>query len=198
MSTRDSDLVFQNMKTRRVSRAFTRDSVSDDDLWEIVQAGRWAANGGNLRPHRFLIVRDPDKIRQIRSFSPGMLPVPAALIAILVDWDQFNREFLSIEPAVTPYVDVGTATQNMLNMAHALGVGSCPVTSYSKSGVGGILGLPKHLSVELIVILGIAESLDRQLSADAPKAVTTRDLTSWEVFGNHDRDRRTDEKGRRS
>lgn len=188
MSRNDTDLIFQNMKTRRVTRAFTGAPVSDDDLWEIVQAGRWAANGGNLRPHRFLIVRDPETIRQIRSFSPGMLPVPAAIIAILVDWAQFNREFSSIEPAVTPYVDVGTAAQNMLNMAHALDVGSCPVTSYSRSGVGGILRLPEHLSVEMLVILGEAQPVDRRLSADAPKPVTTRDLTSWEIFGNHDRD----------
>lgn len=187
MTSDQRDLIFQNIKTRRVSRAFTGATISDDDLWQIAQAGRWAANGGNLRPHRFLIVRAPDKIRKVRAFSPGMLPVPAALIAILVDWDQFDREFLSIEPAVTPYIDVGTAAQNMLNMAHALGVGSCPVTSFSKSGVAGVLELPDRLSVELIVIFGEARPLDRQLSASAPKSVTTRDLTSWEIFGNHER-----------
>lgn len=187
MSMNESDVVFQNMKTRRVARSFTDEPVSDDALWQIAQAGRWAANGGNLRPHRFLIVRNPATIRRMRSFSPGMLPVPTAIIAILVDWDQFRREFSSIEPAVTPYIDVGTATQNMLNMAHALGIGSCPVTSYSQSGIAGVLGLPEYLSVELLVILGNAKSIDRQLSPDAPKSVTTRDLTSWEIFGNHDR-----------
>ncbi len=135
--TQETDLIFQNMKTRRAVRSFTGAPVSDDNLWEIVQAGRWAASGGNLRPHRFFITRDEKKIGQIRSFSPGMLAGPAAIIAILIDWDQVAREFSSIEPSMIPYVDVGTAAQNMLNMAHALGVGSCPVTSFSQSGVAG-------------------------------------------------------------
>jgi nitroreductase len=187
MSRSDIDLIFQNMKTRRAVRSYTGEPVSDDDLWEIVQAGRWAASGGNLRPHRFFITRDPGKIRQIRSFSPGMLPEPAAIVAILIDWDQVNREFSSIEPSMIPYIDVGTAAQNMLNMAHALGVGSCPVTSFSQSGVAGAIGLPSNLTVELLIILGTPKPVDRQLTADAPKSVTTRDLTSWETFGNHDR-----------
>lgn len=187
MNRAEADLVFQNMKTRRAVRAFTGAPVSDDDLWEIVQAGRWAASGGNLRPHRFIVTRNPETIRLIRSFSPGMLAEPAAIIAIMIDHDQVAREFSSIEPSVVPYVDVGTAAQNMLNMAHALGVGSCPVTSFSQSGVAGVLGLPPEISVELLLILGQPKPVERQVNADAPKSVTTRDLTSWETFGNHDR-----------
>lgn len=186
--TRDvATIVFENMKSRRAVRSFTGAPVSDDDLWQIVQAGRWAASGGNLRPHRFIITRDSDRIRAIRSFSPGMLAEPSAIIAILIDHDQVAREFSSIEPSMIPYVDVGTAAQNMLNMAHALGVGSCPVTSFSQSGVSGVLGLPEQLSVELLIMLGQPKPVDRQLNANAPKSVTTRDLTSWEVFGRHDR-----------
>lgn len=185
--TQETDLIFQNMKTRRAVRSFTGEQVSDDHLWEIVQAGRWAASGGNLRPHRFFITRDPERVRRVRSFSPGMLAEPAAIVAILIDWDQVKREFSSIEPSMIPFVDVGTAAQNMLNMAHALGVGSCPVTSFSQSGVAGVLGLSQHLSVELLIMLGDPKPVDRALSSDAPKSVTTRDLTSWEHFGNHDR-----------
>jgi nitroreductase len=183
----ESDIVFHNMKTRRAVRSFTGAPVSDDHLWQIVQAGRWAASGGNLRPHRFFITRDPEKIRLIRSFSPGMLAEPQAIIAILIDWDQVSREFSSIEPSMIVYVDVGTAAQNMLNMAHALGVGSCPVTSYSRSGVAGVIDLPENLSIELLIMLGDPQPVDRGLNQDAPKAVTTRDLTSWETFGYHDR-----------
>lgn len=185
--SQETDLIFQNMKTRRAVRSFTGEPVSDESLWEIVQAGRWAASGGNLRPHRFFVTRDSEKVKQIRSFSPGMLAEPAAIVAILIDWDQVNREFSSIEPSMIVFVDVGTAAQNMLNMAHALGVGSCPVTSFSQSGVAGILGLPANLSVELLIMLGDPKPVDRQLTVDAPKSVTTRDLTSWETFGNHDR-----------
>ncbi|MCA9860411.1 MAG: nitroreductase family protein [Thermomicrobiales bacterium] len=187
MTGTDVKVILDNMKSRRAARSFTGEPVSDDDIWQMVQAGRFAASGGNLRPHRFLVTRNPETVRKIRSFSPGMLAEPSAIIAILIDWDQVAREFSSIQPSMIPYVDVGTAAQNMLNMAYALGVGSCPVTSFSQSGVAGVLDLPSNLTVELLIMLGQPKPVERGLNANAPKSVTTKDLTSWETFGNHDR-----------
>ncbi len=174
------------MKSRRVTRSFTTQQVPDELLMKIAQAGRFAASAGNLRPHRFIITRNPETIKQIRSFSPGMLGLPQAVVAILIDHDQVKRDWLSIDPSMVPYIDVGTAAQNMLNMAHALELGSCPVTSFSKSGVGRILEIPEHLTIELLIILGYPEPVDRSVNPNAPKPVTTRDLTSWERFGQHD------------
>jgi nitroreductase len=182
----DAAIILENMRSRRVSRAFTGEPVSDQQLFTIAQAGRFAASGGNLRPHRFLITRDPERIHQVRSFSPGMLPVPAALIAILIDHEQVRRQWTSIDPSMIVYCDVGTAAQNMLNMAHALGLGSCPVTSFSKSGVASIFELPDHLSVEMMILIGHTEPGERVVNPNAPKPVTTRELTSWENFGNHE------------
>ncbi|CAN5715753.1 hypothetical protein BH23CHL5_BH23CHL5_09870 [soil metagenome] len=180
-----ADQVLGVMKSRRVTRSFTTQPIPDDLLMKIAQAGRFAASGGNLRPHRFVITRDPETIKQIRSFSPGMLGIPQAIVAILIDHDQVRREWLSIDPSMVPYIDVGTAAQNMLNMAHALELGSCPVTSFSQSAVGRILEIPGHLTIELLIILGYPEQVDRSVNPNAPKPITTRDLTSWERFGQH-------------
>ena len=181
-----SDVILENMKSRRVSRSYTGEPIDDHTLFKVLQAGRFAASGGNLRPHRFLVTRDPKKIDLVKSFSPGMLAEPAAIVAIMIDHEQVERQWASIDPSMIIYIDVGTAAQNMLNMAHALGLGSCPVTSFSKSGVGKALGLPDPLSVELLLMLGQIEPVQRTVNPDAPKPVTTRDLTSWEVYGNHD------------
>jgi nitroreductase len=182
----DASIILENMKSRRVVRAFTDEPVSDEQLFTIAQAGRFAASGANLRPHRFFITRDPERIRRVRAFSPGMLPIPAALIAILIDHEQIRRQWTSIDPSMFIYFDVGTAAQNMLNMAHALGLGSCPVTSFSKSGLASIFELPDHLSVEMVILIGHAEPGERVVNPNAPKPVTTRELTSWETFGDHE------------
>jgi nitroreductase len=184
--TKTVEIIRENMKSRRVSRVFADKPVADDDLFTIAQAGRFAASGGNLRPHRFFITRDPRRIRHVRAFSPGMLAFPPALIAILIDHAQVDEQWVSIDPSMTIYVDVGTAAQNMLNMAHALGLGSCPVTSFSRSGVRKALELPEHLSVELLLMVGHDASGERTINPNAPKPVTTRELTSWESFGTHD------------
>ena len=74
------------------------------------------------------------------------------------------------------YVDVGTAAQNMLNMAHALGVGSCPVTSFSQSGVAGVLGLPGNLSVELLIMLSGEAVL---VEDDGESVLRAGDVAAW-------------------
>lgn len=182
----DIDVILDNMKSRRAVRAFNDTPVRDEDLFAITQAGRFASSGGNLRPHRFFVTRNRQTISIVKSFAPGMLAEPPAIVAILIDHDQVAEQWVSIDSSTIFYVDVGTAAQNMMNAAHALGLGSCPVTSYSKSGVKTALGLPDNLSVEILIMVGHYDRKERVINPNAPKPVTTRELTSWETFGNHE------------
>ena len=181
-----ADQVFELLKTRRVVRSFTDEPVSDDHLWKIAQAARWASSAGNRHIHKFLIIRDPRKIELVRAFSPGMLVSPPALIMILTDHEAAAREQLQLENDYANWVDVGTAAMNMMNMAHALGLGACPVTSFSKSGVAAALGLPDHLIPQLLLMVGHPKPVPRQEREGAPKPLTTRDLTFWEEPGRHE------------
>lgn len=179
-----ADTVYEVMKTRRAVRSFTGEPVSDEMLAKVVAAARWASNAGNRHVHKFLITRDPAKIALVRSFSPGLLAEPPALILILTDHEAVASQKLQAGDDAN-VVDVGTAAQNMMNMAHALGLGACPVTSFSKSGVGGVLGLPPSLTPELMLMVGHPRPVERHLNPNAPKPVTIRELTYWEEAGNH-------------
>jgi nitroreductase len=74
-----------------------------------------------------------------------------------------------------------------MNMAHALGLGTCPVTSFSHSGVATVLGLPPQMAPELLLMVGHPQSVERGLNPNAPKSITTRDLMFWEEVGRHNR-----------
>jgi nitroreductase len=180
-----ADTIFEVIRSRRVSRTFTAEPVADDLLANLVSAARWASSAGNRHLHKFFITRDPEKIALVRSFSPGLLSEPPALIFILTDHDVAVRECLQ-EGDDANFVDVGTAAQNMMTMAHALGLGTCPVTSFSKSGVREVLGLPSSLTPELMLMVGHPLPVERTLNANAPKPVKARDLTYWEEAGKHD------------
>jgi nitroreductase len=54
----------------------------------------------------------------------------------------------------TTWIDVGTCAMNMMIAAHALGLGSCPVTSYSQAGLASVLDLPDTIIPELVLMLG--------------------------------------------
>ena len=88
--------------------------------------------------------------------SPGIAgsPRPAAIIVICVDrnlaaFDAINKNYHE-------YIDAGTSTQNMLLMAHALGIGACPATLDSPSAVQTLLNTPPGWEPEMFVLLGYA------------------------------------------
>ena len=181
-----ADQVLALMKSRRVCRSFTDEPVSDEHLRMLTEAARWATSGGNRHLHKFLVVRDPETIRRVRSVSPGMLAPPPAMIVILTDLEVAARESLQMEHDRANWMDVGTAAMNMMNMAHALGIGTCPGTSFSQSGAAVMLDLPPLLIPEWILIAGHPKPQQRSLRAGAPKPLRARDLTYWERVGQHE------------
>ena len=174
------------MKSRRVCRSFTDEPVPVDELRQLTEAGRWASSASNRHLHKFLVVQDPTTIRRVRSVSPGMLTPPPAMIVILTDLEVAARESLQFGKDHSDWMDVGTAAMNMMLMAQALGLGSCPVTSFSQSGVATMLRLPSHLIPEWILIVGHPKPQERGLRTNAPRPVTARDLTYWEAIDQHD------------
>lgn len=174
------------MRKRRVARQFLDQPVPTDALQQIAEAGRWATSGGMRYPHRFLVVRDPKTIGLVRAASPGMIWEPPALIVIMVETEQAEADSMHVEPWTTHWVDVGTAAMSMTTMAQSLGLGSCPVTSFSRSAVATMLELPPNLSPEFILILGYPAPVERTKNLNAPKPVTVRDLTHWEKIGRQD------------
>jgi nitroreductase len=104
-------------------------------LEEVLKAERWAPSAGNRRLHRYVAVQDPLTLRLLRMVS---LQRPRAIVVVCIDGSRaaaLGAERIS----KGLYIDVGTAAQTMLLAAHALGLGSGIVTSFSRAGVGTVL-----------------------------------------------------------
>ena len=180
----DAQAVLKAIKTRRVVRDFKAEPLSESDLHEILVAGRWAATGGNRRIHRFLVVRDPEKIRLMRTVAPGIYSNPAAIIVICVDLELVRAENVQVDRDSVVLIDIGTAAQNMLLAAHAMGVGACPATSFSRSGLARVLHLPETAVPELVILLGWPASRPSLMAVHPKSRVRVEDLTYWEEWGN--------------
>ncbi len=137
-----AEAVFEAIRTRRAVRAFTDEPVSVADIRRIIAAARWASSAGNRRLHRFYVTRDPEKIDLISTIGPGFYGTPAALIVICTDLSRAERFGVREDNDTSTWIDVGTAAMNMQLMAHALGLGTTPVTSVSRSGLREALELP--------------------------------------------------------
>ncbi len=173
--------VLECIRRRRVTRYFTEEPLSERDLKSVLEAGRWAPSGGNRRLHRLIVVADWVGVDLVRSVSPGMLGHPAALIVICIDWQRVDL-LGAKRHHKGAYVDVGTAAENMLLAAEALGLGAGPVTSFSKEAAREILGLPVSLQPELMVCLGKraeVQPFDRTLPR---QPIRLKDLVVWKHF----------------
>jgi nitroreductase len=58
--------IWDVFKTRRSVRAFTKDSVPEADIIKIIDAARTAPTSGNQQPWKFLVIRDKNKINQMK------------------------------------------------------------------------------------------------------------------------------------
>jgi len=145
--------MYDALRTRRVTRAMSAEPVAPDLVDRVVAAARWAPNAGNRRLQPVQAVTDPMTLRLLRAVSPGMVPRPQAAVVICLD--TARAEEFGFQPGHRGlYVDIGTTAATLLLAAHSLGVGACPVTSFSRAAAARILGLRAGLSPEMIVCLG--------------------------------------------
>jgi len=177
-----SEQVLDNIRTRRAVREMTDQPVERAQIETVLEAARWAPSGGNLRPHRFIVIQDEETRRLIRIVSPGMFQRAPVLILICINWDIVAEHSLSPADRAL-YIDVGTAAQTMMLAAHAIGLASGPVTSFSQEAVKVILNLPANYTPEMFICIG--HSVARaQSGMRAWKKITWQDLTHWERFEN--------------
>ena len=172
--------VLDNIKSRRVVRELSEQGVEREQIEAILEAARWAPSGGNLRPNRYIVIEDAETRRLIRLVAPGMFQKAPLLILICTNWDVVAEHQLPPSDRAL-LIDVGTAAQSMMLAAHALGLASGPVTSYSKEAVKVILNLPEHYSPEMFICVG-HKAEGTQSGMRAWRKITWRDLTHWERF----------------
>jgi len=146
--------VFEAIKGRRSVRKYKSDPVPEELIEEILEAGRWAPSGGNVQPWEFIAINDPKILDMIRKVSPGFFGGAPLAILVCSDRERARRLGGPLGESYLAAVDCAMAVQNMLLAAYALGLGSCPVKSFSQAAVKEILKIPDNLETELLIALG--------------------------------------------
>lgn len=145
-------IVFEVIRGRRSIREYIDREIPYDHLKLIVEAGLWAPSASNLHPREFILIKNKDVIRAVKLVSPGLSSNPAAIIVLCVDHRKASMGGKMGETMAL--LDIATSLQNMMLMAYALGIGSCPIASFDKLALKEILGLPDHIEPLLLLSLG--------------------------------------------
>ena len=84
--TSAAEPVLETMRRRRVTRAFLDEPVPVEDLRRILLAARWSSTAGGRHIHRFLVIRDPERIQRLRPFAPGNPLAPTVMAPMPFKW----------------------------------------------------------------------------------------------------------------
>jgi nitroreductase len=163
--------------TQRSIRRFRPDPIPIQDLELILEAASRAPNGGNRQPARFLILTDPETIRQFGALyreawwakrrdenrpwtSREQIPAEdrgSASAARLADEiKDAPCVVLALTTGKGQASSVIPAVQNLMLAARALGIGSVPTTLHPQvlERVYALLGIPPEMDFHLCIPLG--------------------------------------------
>jgi nitroreductase len=134
---------YKAVVTKRDTRSFSGDSVSEESLHRILQAGRMAGSAKNLQPCRFVVLTEQSRKEALAACGSFAAWIPSAPVNIAVVIPADGREF-----------DAGRAAQNMMVVAHSEGLASCPVTMHDQECALKALGLPDGFRVSIVLAIG--------------------------------------------
>lgn len=113
--------VLNALKERRSCRKFQPRQVSQEDLDAILEAGTYAPTGMNRQAPVIVAIQDPETVTQVSRLNAAVMgadtdPFYGAPTVLVVLADPEIRTWLH---------DGALVMGNLLNAAHAVGVGSC-------------------------------------------------------------------------
>ncbi|MEG0176539.1 nitroreductase family protein [Anaerorhabdus sp.] len=108
----------QAIKTRSSIRKYTNETISNEQIHQLLEAGFCAPSAKNRRPWHFVVVQDKGTLIKLADFGKYYKMLTDAPLAIIVCGDSSIIEYNYL------LNDCSAATQNILLAAHELGLGA--------------------------------------------------------------------------
>ena len=166
--------VIKAIRNRRSIRKYKSNGVSIEQIYTILQAGRWAPSASNKQPWHFIVVRDSDmrdKLAQAHPYGRFMSESPVVIV-VLGDPTKHPKYHLA---------DPHNAVMNMLLAAYADGLSTCWMgvrDTDIEPVFRELLEIPQNLRVICCISLGYGDQ--ERTSTRVP----LEEIVSWGYYGN--------------
>jgi len=154
--------VIEAIETRRSIRRYTPESVGKEELNTVLEAARWAPSWANTQCWRFIVVRDAQRkvslAGALTPWNPAIEAIKSAPVVIVACAELGKSGFRGGE-AVTDkgdwyMFDVALAMQNLVLVAHSLGLGTVYNGLFDAKKAATILNVPAGFCVVSLTPLG--------------------------------------------
>ncbi|MBQ1934064.1 MAG: nitroreductase family protein [Clostridia bacterium] len=145
------------IRSRQSTRAYTGEHISEDQLLNILEAGRLSPSARNTQPWKFYATRDSKLLTELSASFDSIgrnlfVKNASAVIAIteepLPDGIEMRRRYAEY--------DIGMAILQMCLEAESVGVASCILGTYNEDDVKRIFDIPAEKTVAMVICLGIS------------------------------------------
>ena len=138
------------IRARRNVRTYKPEPLAEEDLHRIVEAGWRSPSAKNRQPWDFVIVTEPDQLRELSTVWQGakhIASAPAAVVLVAPEPPDERRK-------VIDQYDLGQATMAMMLAATELGIGTGHSSVGDQEKARAILGVPDDHIVAYLIGLG--------------------------------------------
>jgi nitroreductase len=153
--------VSESIRMKRAVRQYALQSIPEDVVHNILNAGRRAQSAKNTQPWHFIAIREPDSLEALSNLGTyaGHLNGAALGVAILTPNPSQRYSIM---------FDAGQAAAYMQLAALEMGVGSCLATIYEPEDARELLGFPDDLHLNVAISFGYPA--DPEILNAPPKA----------------------------
>jgi nitroreductase len=135
--------VLKFLRNLRAVREYTPDPVSDQEVQEILEVGRWTSTGGNRQPCEVIVVRDKEALQKFGDW--GARPAATSALSLLI-----------VSSSDQATLDEGRMAERLALAAKACGLGSVVATLKNEGPEEAkkLLGIPQERRARTLVAIG--------------------------------------------
>jgi len=145
----DAKQVAKEIRHVRQARLFEDRPVPEDVLEELLEIARWTGSSRNTQPWEFIVITDPEQLRQISQVRPPINWVADAPLAIAIVLNGSNP--------ISEAFDEGRVTERLLIGARMLGLGGGTAwfgDDAQQAAAKQVLGIPDEKMARSVVVIG--------------------------------------------
>lgn len=165
--------IMNEIKERWSPRAFKAEKISDEDIYGILEATRYAPSCFNEQPWRFIIAKEQEELEKMQSVLVDSNKVWATKAPVLIMVLAKNNFEMTGKENYWHMFDAGTAWGYLSLEAEKRGLATHAMGGFKRKMAHELYNLPEDISVITVIAagkLGDPESLPEELRLREEKA----------------------------
>lgn len=150
------------VELRRSNRKYLDKPVEREKIIQCIEAARLAPSAENVQPWRFIILDDPNIIKNFSEYAFSGIYAPTrfaakapVIIVILGKLDLLaNRIGKQIQGIHFYLLDIGIAGEHLVLQAQELDLGTCWIGWFNIRGVRKFLKIPRSYKIVSLISMG--------------------------------------------